>query len=195
VFFRLALFMLLFMPTAAQAQSFSDRDIDRILASYELGAYDQIQILKMDLIDSESGFKMLQSTPDHATTQVFVEFGRRTNSEAIDVLEKIRKEAGFSTLNAWALIHDRVLGIANAALLTGWGLHSDDPRYDDPDYPDTFSFMIDTSQPWAKRVQAKEEFKQWCESICVNAETQEADIQVLAPRYLEVVKKLLPKGS
>lgn len=195
MFYRITLFLLLCLPLTSQAQSFSNGDIDRILTSYELGAYEQIQRLKIELIDSENGFKLLQGTPDHATTQVFVEFGRRSNSVAIDALEKIREESGFSSLNAWALIHDRILGIANAGLLTGWGLHSDDPDYNDPDYPDTLAFMYDTSQPWNKRVQAIDEFRQWCETICVNVDTQEADIRVLAPRYVYVVKRLLPKGS
>ena len=190
---RIALIMLLCVPVVTEAQSFSDKDITRILLSHELGAAEQLQRLKIELIDSEDGFKLLQNAPEHAATRMFVEFGRQTNSAAIEALEKISKDSEFSSLYHWALTNDRILGIANAALLTGWGLHSDDPRYNDPDYPDTLAFMEDSSLPWANRANAKEAFKQWCDSLCVNVDSQEFDKRVLAPRYLEVVKQILPK--
>ena len=192
MFLRMILLLILVLPQLGNAQSFSNDDIDRILLSYELGAREQLEQLKIELIDSETGFKLLQGTPEHSTTQIFVEFGQRTNSKAIKTLEKIRESAGFRSIKTWALTHDRILGIANAALMTGWGLHSKDPRYSDPDYPDTLAFMYDTTQPWKKRVQAIDEFKQWCESLCVNADSQEEDIRVLAPRYVYVVKQLFP---
>jgi len=187
-------FLLTAMVSApALSQSFSETDIDRLLSTYKLGAHTEIQQLQDELIFSENGFKLLQDVPDHSHTKIFVRFGRNSQSPSIGVLEQIAILSGFDSLEEWVRVNDLVLGVANAALHTGWGLNSANPRYNDPDFPDTLAYMKDRSISWAKRVVANDEFDLWCEKICVNPGDAEEDKLVLAPRYLEVVKALLPK--
>ncbi len=178
---------------SANAQSFDEADINRLMASYELGAYAEIQQLKYELISSENGFKALQGVPDHSHTKIFIDFGKQSQSESVEFIEKFAIASGFDSLDSWIRVNDRILGVANAALLTGWGMHSDDPRYNDPDYPDTLAYLKDRSISWAKRVVAIDEFALWCEKLCVDPSKADEDRAVLAPRYLEVVKTLLPK--
>lgn len=188
-----ALLLAAFIAMPAYSQSFSEDDIDRLMGSYELGAYSELQQLKLDLIKSENGFKLLQGVPDHSHTKIFIEFGKQAQSESVLFLETMATATGFPSLEDWADVHDRILGVANAALHTGWGIRSDDSRYNDPDYPDTLAYLKDRSISWAQRVVAIDEFTHWCETVCVNPNTAEEDKLVLAPRYLEVVKTLLPK--
>ncbi len=199
---RITLILIFLLPLNAHAQSFSENDIERILNSYELGAYEEMQLLKNDLFDSKNGFKFLQDTPESSLTRTFIEFGRRANSPSIKILEEIAAASGFTSavkgfdsLDLWALTHDRIWGLANSGYLTGWGLHSDDTRYNDPNYPDTLAFLEDRSILWAQRERAIEEFETWCESLCVNQETLAEDIKILAPRYVEVIKKLFPEEA
>jgi len=191
----IALFSVAIISLPARAQSFTEADVDRLLGSYELGAYSVIQQLKDELIASENGFRWLQDAPDHSHTKIFIDFGKETQSISVESLARIAAATGFNSVEDWAAVNDQVLGVANAALLTGWGLHSDDPRYNDPDYPNTLAYLKDRSISWAIRVVAIDEFNQWCEKLCVNPSTSEEDKLVLAPRYLEVVKTLLPKES
>jgi len=185
----------LMLPLIATAQSFTESDVDRLMNSYEMGASDEMKMLKIELLDSVDGFKLLQGAEDSTLTRIFIEFGRRNESESIPSLEQISLAAGFNSLDEWALLRDRVIGIANAGLLTGWGLHSKDRRYNDPDFPDVLKYLKDSSVPWANRALAIQEFELWCKKVCVSTETMEQDKEVLAPRYLEVVMTLLPKES
>ncbi len=188
-----ALFIALFVPAVSWAQSFSKTDIDRILTSYELGAHAELQQLKFELLNSESGAKLLRNVPENSFTRAFVQFGQKTRSPSISRLETIALDTGFDSLSVWALTHDRIAGLANSALLAGWAIDVDDKRYDDPDYPDTLAFLKDRSVPWAARAVPIQELEFWCESLCVNFETMDEDTRVLSARYVEVVKILFPE--
>lgn len=179
-------------PLTTTAQSFSKTDVDRIMTSYTLGAHDEIEQLKFELLNSDNGAKLLQGVPENSFTRAFVQFGQLTNSPSVATLTQIAKASEFSSLSAWALTHDRIIGLANSALLAGWGIHIDDDRYSDPNYPDTLAFVRDRSLPWAKRAVTIDELEVWCQTLCVNTDTFEEDKQVLAPRYLEVVKAMFP---
>jgi len=191
----IALLLTAIVSTPAFSQSFTESDIDRLLSTYKLGAYAELRQLKDELIFSENGFRLLQDAPDHSHTKIFIDFGKNNESPSVGLLEQMAFVSDFESLEEWIRVNDRVLGVANAALHTGWGLYSADPRYNDPDFPNTLAYLKDRSISWAKRVVAIDEFNLWCEKICVNPGAAEEDKLVLAPRYLEVVKALFPKET